>query len=277
MFDFNAQGDTFTLTKLFALSTLVNLILDPVFIFDWGGFPELGISGAATATLFSQFVFIVIALYSLSRPKRSVRFHFRNLGFHWQSVKEVMRIGFPAALTQILNPIGLAILTYMVSTRFLEPGAIAFSLGFRVEFFAYLPAFGYGFAAMAMMGRSIGAHDLKRAKDVLKRTLLYGGGIALALGLVVFVFAPQIIAIFTNESAVIGRSWPGFWITFVRMIVVTAPLDYPLVFVLKYDIMSVWIATIAGNVISALLGYVWIKRTMDKFTFKKVDVAMESN
>src|SRR3989344_5656783 len=66
MFSFNAQGDTFTLTKLFAVSTLVNTILDPVMIFGWVGFPAMGIAGAAIATLISQALFIVIALRSLS-------------------------------------------------------------------------------------------------------------------------------------------------------------------------------------------------------------------
>ncbi len=306
MFAFNAQGDTFTLTKLFALSTLVNLVLDPALIFGWWIFPELGIRGAATATLISQLVFIVIALKSLSSAKRTVRFHFKNLGFHLKSVKEVMRIGFPAALTQILNPIGLALLTVMVSNKFLEPGAIAFSLGFRVEFFAYLPAIGYGFAAMAMMGQSIGAHDLKRAKEILKKALLYGGGIALVLGIVIFAFANQIIAIFTEEAQVvsytllyyrsvglsyvflallmieanafqaIGRSWPGFWIAFVRLFLITAPLAYLFGFVLNYDILWVWLSIVIGNVVAALLGYVWINRTMNRFTFKQADVAMKS-
>ena len=81
MFAFNAQGDTFTLTKLFAVSTLLNGILDPILIFGWYGAPALGIRGAAVATLISQAVFIVIALYSLSRPTRNVPFHFRNRSF----------------------------------------------------------------------------------------------------------------------------------------------------------------------------------------------------
>lgn len=56
MFAFNSQGDTFTLTKLFALSTLVNVILDPIMIFGYVGLPALGIGGAAYATLISQLV-----------------------------------------------------------------------------------------------------------------------------------------------------------------------------------------------------------------------------
>lgn len=306
MFAFNSQGDTFTLTKLFAFSTLINLLLDPALIFGWGVFPELGISGAAFATLFSQLVFIIIALISLSSPKRAVQFHFNNLGFHLASVKEVMKIGFPAALTQILNPIGLAALTSMAAARYLEPGAVAFSLGFRIEFFAYLPAIGYGFAAMAMIGQSIGAHDLTRAKNILKKAMVYGPGIALVMGLMIFIFAPQIIALFTQEPVVvdytlkyyravtlsyfflalmmieanafqaIGRSWPGFWLTLFRLMVITLPFGYLFSFALNTSIMGIWAAIIIGNIIASLLGYFWVWRVFNGFTFKEVDQAMKA-
>lgn len=116
MFAFNAQGDTFTLTKLFALSTLVNLILDPLFIFGWSFFPQLGISGAAVATVISQAIFIIIAMRALSSPKRNVQFHFSNLRIiSRESVGKVLKIGIPAALTQVINPIGMMALTFIVS------------------------------------------------------------------------------------------------------------------------------------------------------------------
>lgn len=99
MFAFNSQGDTHTLTKFFAVSTLANAILDPVMIFGWGGFPALGIAGAAYATLVSQAIFLAFAIRSLSGAHRRIRFHFHNLTFKWESVKKVLDIGFPAALT----------------------------------------------------------------------------------------------------------------------------------------------------------------------------------
>jgi putative MATE family efflux protein len=301
MFGFNAQGDTFALTKLFALSTLVNTVLDPILIFGWWGAPALGISGAAYATLISQAVFIVVALYSLSRPRRNIQFHFRNLVFRWESVKKVLKIGIPAALTQIINPIGLAVLTFVASRAFLEPGTIAFSLGFRIEFFAYLPAVGFGFGAMAMMGQNIGAEKLDRAKEVLRTALMFASGIALGLGIIVAVFAHQIIGAFTTDPVVtdyalqymrtvsfsyfflaammveanafqaVGRSWPGFWIMFIRFIVVSLPLSYVLTIVLDFPIMAIWGAIVAGNVIASVVGYLWIWRTLNTFNFKEVE------
>jgi putative MATE family efflux protein len=301
MFAFNAQGDTFTLTKLFAISTLVNVILDPAMIFGWWGFPAMGIAGAAYATLISQAVFIVMALRSLSSPKRMIQFHFRNLSFRWESVKRVLKIGIPAALTQVINPIGIAALTVIAAQSFHEAGTIAFSLGFRVEFFAYLPAVGYGFGAMAMMGQNIGAENLPRTKEVLRKALMYASGVALVLGLVAAVFARQIIGVFTTDPVVteyallylrivplsycflaammveasafqaVGRSWPGFWIMFIRFIAISIPLSYVGTILLGLPIVSVWGALVVGNVIAAAAGYLWIWSILNKFDFTEVE------
>ncbi len=301
MFAFNAQGDTFTLTKLFAVSTFVNMVLDPLLIFGWAGFPAMGIAGAAVSTLVSQAVFIAIALYSLSRPKRTIRFHFRNVSFRWESVKKVLKIGIPAALTQVINPVGLAAMTLIASHSFQEAGAIAFSLGFRIEFFAYLPAVGFGFGGMAMIAQSIGAENIDRAKRILRIAITYASLIALGLGIVVAVFARHIIGAFTDDPVVtgyalsymrivafsycflaammveasafqaLGKSWPGFWILFLRFIVLSIPLSYVLTQVFLFSIVGIWIALVIGNVAAALVGFAWIWRKMNSFDFTDVE------
>lgn len=294
MFAFNSQGDTHTLTKLFALSTGVNAILDPIMIFGWLGFPSMGIAGAAYATLISQAVFLVIAIRMLQAPHRGIRFHFHNLTAKWESVKKVLDIGFPAALTQIIFPIGLALLTYVISESFKEPGAVAFSLGFRIEFFAYLPAVGFGFAAMAIMGQSIGGGNLARANQAFGTALKYASVAAAALGILAAIFAYPIIRFFTDDEVVasygrsymwsvalsygflsallveapafqsIGRSWPGFWLFFLRVFVITVPLSFLFTQVWHLSIIWVWVAIIIGNVVSAIVGYFWITKALNK-------------
>lgn len=301
MFAFNSQGDTATLTKLFALSTCINIFLDPVLIFGAGPIPAMGISGAATATLVSQFVFLVVAFIVLSSEKREIRFQVRNLTFEWESVKKVLNIGFPAALTQIIFPAGLAILTYIASMSFKEPGAIAFSLGMRIEFFAYLPAAGFGFAAMAMIGQNMGAGNLDRAKQSFSKALIYAFLGAGGLGLLAALFAYPLIAVFTDDAVVteytfsymwtvalsygflaammvqanafqsINRSWPGFWIFLFRVAVISVPLSYLFTQVFHFPIISVWVAVIMGNVLSALVGFIWIKKTLGKLEANPAD------
>lgn len=302
MFAFNSQGDTLSLTKLFALSTFVNIVLDPIMIFGWFGFPAMGISGAAIATLISQAVFIVLAMRSLSAEHRGIRFHFHNLSLKLDSVKKVLKIGIPASLTQVIYPLGLAALTFIVSSNFFEPGAIAFSLGFRIEFFAFLPAIGFGFGGIAMIGQNIGAGNIERAREAFKTALKYSFLAAAGIGVMAVLFASSIIGIFTNDPLVtentrsyiwtvalsygflaitmveasafqaIGRSWPGFWIFFLRFMVISIPLSYVLTSILGLPIIGVWAAIVAGNVIASVFGYIWITRTMKKLDLRKVPV-----
>lgn len=303
MFAFNSEGDTFTLTKMFAISTLVNVALDPIMIFGHFGFPALGVAGAAYATLISQFAFIVLGLWILSGKNRSVRFMFSKLSVRWSSVKEILRIGIPASLTQVINPIGLGILIFLVSTAFLEAGAVAFSLIFRLEFFAYLPAAGFGMAAMAMTAQSIGAGDMVRAREVFKKAIMLGFFAASGLGVVSALFGRHLIGLFTQDPQVIeyslwylwivggtygfmavamiissvfqamGRSWPGFWIFFVKFFVLSVPLSYMATRVYSLNIWAVWTAIGVSNVLAAVFGYVWRKRSAQKKIEPVLDAA----
>lgn len=288
---FNSQGDNFTPTKLFAISTAVNIILDPIMIFGFGPVPAMGISGAAWATLISQLLFLIMALRALMSPQMMVPLKLENLGLKKQSVIAVMNIGVPASLTQTLNPIGFLILMSLVSGAFGAAGAAAFSLDFRIEFFAFIPAIGFGFSAMAMMGQNTGAQDFDRLNQVIRATLLMGCGLALAFGLAVIATAPLIIGAFTDDPAVtrdallyfwivptgyaffaasfieaalfqgFGRSWPGFWITMGRVIL-TAGTAWFAVAILGFGIWAVWAALVLGSVLSGSLGYLWLMRAV---------------
>ena len=70
----------------------------------------------------------------------------------------------------------------------------------------------------------------------------------------------------------IGRSWPGFWIFFLRVMVITIPLSYVLTRVFDFSIFGVWAAVIAGNVIASIVGYLWITRALDKVDLEKAPV-----
>lgn len=299
VFAFNSQGDTFTLTKLFVVSTVINIILDPIMIFGWFGFPELGISGAAIATLISQAVFIGLALHSLSGAHRMVRFQFSDLSFKLNSVKQVLAIGVPASLTQVIYPIGLAALTFITALGFLEAGAVAFSLGFRIEFFAFLPAIGFGFAGVAMIGQNIGARKIDRARQSFKTALKYAFFASTGIGVLAVIFASGIIGVFTSDALVteyansymwfvalsygflaatmveasafqaIGRPWPGFFIFLLRFFIISAPLAYVLTQVLGMGITGIWAAIAVGSVISSTIGYFWIRKEMKEIDVKK--------
>jgi len=294
MMMFNSEWDTFTATKLFAVSTAVNITMDPILIFGKFGFPELWIAGAAYATLISQSIFILLAMKVLSSKKRKIFFEFKNLSLKLESVKKVFNIWIPAAFTQVINPVGLAILIYIVSAKFLEPGATAFSLAFRLEFFAYLPAVWFGMATMSLIWQNMGAWNFKRAQKVFTTAIIMAFGSALLLWILLIGFWKQLINVFTQDPLVVeytlsylwivaltywamaismvvansfqatGKSWPGFWIMVIKFFVVAIPASYIAVNYYDLPIQWVWASLAVSNIVVAIIWYIWNQKNFKK-------------
>ena len=233
---------------------------------------------------------LVMGLYFLSVKDMMVKLRLRNLRLDFGSVAMVLSIGLPASITQVIGPLGLAAVTYFVASGFQEAGTIAFSIGFRIEFFSFLPAIGFGAASMAMLGQNIGARNLDRAREAYRSALLFGAAIGTGLGLVVFVLARPIIALFTSDPQVteyavsyfrtvpltyglfvmmfvevssfqgMGKSWYGLGIGVLRL-AVAVPASYVLVQG-DFGITTVWVAIALSNIVSAAIGYVWIGSRM---------------
>ena len=61
----------------------------------------------------------------------------------------------------------------------------------------------------------------------------------------------------------IGKSWPGFWITFLKFAIIAVPLSYLLTNIMSYGIIAVWLSIVASNLIAASVGYFWLRRTLN--------------
>ena len=280
VFAFNAQGDNKTVTVLFSISSLVNLVLDPLLIFGAFGIPGMGIRGAAVATIVSQALMLAAGIKLLSSPKMMVQFRWKNLTAKWQSVRAVLKIGFPAAITQVLNPILFAALTQIIMIRFLEAGSVGFSVGFRIENFAFLPGIGFSSAAMAMVGQNTGARNILRARLSHRKAQLFAFLAGSAVGLAAIVFARGIVSMlsitdplsteyalsylvsvpftygvfamtFVNVSTLqaTGKSWPGFFIYLTQTTVIVVG-SLVAANVLGAPIWSIWIVFIAGRLLT---------------------------
>jgi putative MATE family efflux protein len=290
-FAFNSQGDNRTVTLLFSISTVVNAVLDPALIFGWAGLPAMGIAGAAYATLFSQLLVLVAALFILKNANMMVAFRFSRLGLRWDSVKQVLDIGFPAALTNVVGPLSLAALTAIISARFHEAGAISFAIGFRAEFFAYLPAVGFGIAALALLGQNAGARQFDRVRAAYRSSLLLAFGAGTLLGLLAALFRNPIIGIFTADPLVagysrayfltvpfsyglfamvfveilslqgVGRSWTGFLVSLAR-ICIAIPAAYVFLHVLRLPLFTAWLAIVGANALMAAAGLRWVRTSL---------------
>jgi len=284
VFAFNSQGDNKTVTVLFAISTGINIVLDPILIFGWFGAPALGVAGAAYATLFSQFVMLLVGMLLLSSPKMMIRFRLRNLAVQLQSVRKVLSIGFPAAMTQILGPLSLALLYQVIASKFMEAGVAGISIGFRVETFAFLPGIGFGTAAMAIIGQNVGAGNFQRAREAYSKAALYAFLAGSGFGVLSVIFSRFIAGSFTEDLTIAGyagsylmsvpftygflglmfvsissfqatgKSWPGFWILLSRGSVMVGG-SLLLLSLFKENIHNVWGAIMTGTLTASAIAF----------------------
>ena len=292
IFGFNSQGDNRTVTWLFAISTTINAALDPLLIFGGLGIPALGVRGAAFATVISQVLLVAAGITMLHQRDMMVKFRFRNLVFRLHSVRQVLAIGFPAALTNLLNPAALAALNALVALAFLEAGVVGLSIGFRIEFFSFLPAIGFGVAAMAMIGQNIGGGRPDRARKSYHTALLFAFGIGSAVGLGAVLGRFPIVDVFTDDPVVtgytrsylamipftygivaalfvvvssfqgLGKSWRGFAVSATRMAILVGGT----VLVTRAvgsggSITGVWWTIVVANLVAFAFGYLLLRRT----------------
>ncbi len=292
IFGFNSQGDNRTVTWLFAISTTINAGLDPLLIFGGLGIPALGVRGAALATIISQILLVIAGITLLHQRDMMVKFRFRNLVFRLHSVRQVLAIGFPAALTNLLNPAGLAALNALVALAFLEAGVVGLSIGFRIEFFSFLPAIGFGVAAMAMIGQNIGGGRPDRARASYHTALLFAFGIGTAVGLAALLSRGAVVGVFTDDPVVIGytrsylamipltygivaalfvvvssfqglgKSWRGFAVSATRVaILVGGTLLVTRAVAPGGSIAGVWWTIVTANLVAFAFGYLLLRRT----------------
>ena len=155
---FRASGDTRTPLFILAASTLLALVLDPVLILGLAGAPPLGVQGAAIATLVPRGLAFVFGVYVLWRRKLAV---FESP--RWDVLLRIARIGAPTAATGVAFSAIYVVLT-RTTTQFGTPALAALGVGFRVESFVYLFSVGLGAAVAAIVGQSLGAGLVDRAR-----------------------------------------------------------------------------------------------------------------
>jgi putative MATE family efflux protein len=194
---FRASGDTKTPLILLVTSVGVTLVIDPMMILGLGGFPKLGIAGAAIATVTTRG--IVFALGCSIAIRRNL-LRIGRIGR--DSIVAVCRVGLPTAVTGIVFSI-IYVVIARIATPFGTPALAALGIGHRVESWLFMVGVGFGAATAAIVGQNLGAGQPDRAA----RAGWLAAGYCSVLGIVSFtsqILAPEWLAgIFSADPAVI--------------------------------------------------------------------------
>ena len=202
---YTAQGDSKTPLKANFIGLVTNMILDPVLILGIGPFPRLEVIGAAIATVFAQFLVMMVLIIDIYRPKSNNLLKSANI-FRFpgmEYLKTIFKIGTPAALQGTLYCAFSMVLTRMVSG--FGDGAIATQrVGGQIESITWNVADGFAAALNAFSAQNFGAGKIDRVK---KGYYLSAVTIALwvsLIGLIFFLFPNGIANIFFHEPEVIA-------------------------------------------------------------------------
>ncbi len=206
-----ATGDTFTPGMIMIISGVVNAILDPFLIFGIGPFPEMGIEGAALATVIARGVGLIVILYVLVRKLNLFTLRLGKLKFVLTTWRKILYIAGPASLTLLITPISVGIVTKLLA-GFGKEAVAAFGVASRVEMFALMLVMALGSVLIIFVGQNFSKKKVSRITKGLRYSFLF----SLAWGAIVFIillmFGKPIAAAFSNDSMVINITWHYFMI-----------------------------------------------------------------
>ena len=209
-----ACGDTKTPALVMAMSALLNLVLDPLLIFGIGPFPALGIQGAAIASVIAWGITAVLALLNLYYRKGLLVLRIESVSIAVQHWLTVMKIGFPAALSNMMTPIAAAIMTAVVATH--GPEAVAaFGVGNRLESLSLLANLALSMTLPPFISQNFGRGNVARVRGAYITAIKFALGWQALVYLGLLLFAGGIGSLFSDRTEVIELI--GLWILIVPL------------------------------------------------------------
>jgi putative MATE family efflux protein len=294
-FMFNAMlqgaGDTRTPLVIMLVINVIHVFFNYVFIYGAGPFPQMGVTGAALGTMTSRFVGTAIGLGVLFSCRFAVKLP-RGTSFRpdWDLIWRMLRIGMPVAGQNIVRTMGnlgfLWVVTNSAVAAFQrEANIAAYSVGIQSEAFSFMPAMALSIVATTLVGQAQGARDSGEAERRGWWTGLLGVVVMSAMGVVLFVFAPQIIAAFNEArdplvtqagvsylriNALVepfmalaqvmmgalngaGDTRPPLYYTILSQWIIRLPLSYALVMMTGMGISGAWYAMALATVVQGVL------------------------
>ena len=286
-------GDTVTPMLLMLGTVILNIIIDPLFIFGWWIMPEMGVEGAAIATILSRTLSLIIAVWILFTGRRGLEISLSEMKPDFSFFKKIMNIGVPASVEGTGRSVSVNALTAVMGWTFSDPIIAGFGIGIRIFSMVFLPAAAVGRGVESMTGQNLGAKNFDRAGETAREGAKYSFLILTGLGVLVFLSADQIASIFIDSSkenseliastaseflryvafsfGFIGilRSYVGSFrgagktataavISIATLGVIRLPLGY--LGAINIGTRGVWIAFFISNILGATIAYFWYQR-----------------
>src|SRR5262245_10209301 len=199
---FRGAGDAAIAMRVLWLSNFVNLLLDPCFIFGFGPFPKLGVTGAAVSTTIGRSIGVIFQLWILFGRNTRVQILARQLQVNWDVMRRLVRVALNGMFQYAVGQTSWMVLVRIVSS-FGSAAVAGYTVAIRIILFVILPSWGLSSAAATLVGQSLGAAKPDRAEQSVLLTGFYNMLFLGAVAVVFIIFPEPIIRIFTDDPEVI--------------------------------------------------------------------------
>jgi len=213
------SGDALRPMIFMITGSVVNIILDPFMIFGIGPFPEMGVRGAALATVISQLLTAGLSFYYIVARRSAYRIGLRHLRPNLPVIRDIYRIGLPSMIMEISESVCFTLFNNVLSV-FGSLAIAAAGIAFRIADLAWMPIFGVSQGLLPIIGFNFGARLWNRLWRAVK---LASGGLTLFLGLalvVLEIFTPQLIGIFSDDPELMAIGVPAMRIMLATLFIV---------------------------------------------------------
>jgi MATE family, multidrug efflux pump len=206
---FLGLGNTITPMLLAGLSVALNFVLNPLMIFGYAGFPEMGIAGAAWATILARGIAGLIGIFLLARNHGLIP---RRQALNWPEFRQVLRIGMPVSLNNAAYALTfIAVLKTSVAPfgRTVQAGlGVAFN---GIEAISYCALMGPAIACSSIVGRRLGAGDPDGARQAVFACTSMSVGLATIATLLFALWPEHLVSIYSDDPAVLAQAALYLW------------------------------------------------------------------
>ena len=282
-----ARGNTLFEGKVITSAAVLNACLDPLFIFGLFGFPQLGIQGAAVASLLSNLTMLSLMLFYFGPRLKVYANPFVSIGEILNSWRHMLVIGVPAMVTNAIVPISNAIVISMVAAYGIDAVA-GFGIAMRIEPMALIPFYALSAVSSPFAGQNLGAGQFDRIIEARNVVAKFCFGFGLFLVVVLFFVAGPVASLFSDSPEIrrvaveylwlvsisygayglvmsvcatfngIGVPIPGLVLSVSRVIVVFLPLAFMGRWLLELN--GLFIAAALSNLIVGVYAFLWLGR-----------------
>ena len=203
-----STGNTIYNMVIQGVGALINIILDPIFIFGLGPVPALGTAGAAIATVIGQIVAMFLGIIITQKKVREIQLSVRGFHLDGMIMKAMYRIAIPAILMQSIMSF-MTVMMNMILAPFSEMAVSVFSIYYKLQQFVFMAVLGMNNALIPILSYNYGANQMERIRESI-RFALWMSCVIMAIGTVVFqLFPTQLLYLFDAKETLLSIGIPA--------------------------------------------------------------------